>query len=97
MSVIIYYQHYAYSVRDVIVFPQIRVHYYYVWIFSKTEGKISVVKNYPDTCGRGPENPAPLPAPLQALILDISQPIHTRAIKFALLHLTLLDFSLLYI
>ena len=55
-----------------------------MWISSETEGKISVFKNYPDTCGRGPENPAPLPAPLQALILDISQPIHTRAIKFAL-------------
>ena len=58
---------------------------------------MSVFKNYPDTCGRGPENPPPRPAPLRALILDISQPIHTRAIKFALLHLTLLYFSLLYI
>ena len=65
--------------------------------FRKRKGKIFVLKNYPDTCGRGPENPAPLPAPWQAFILDISQPIHTRAIKFALLHLTLRYVSLLYI
>lgn len=36
------------------------------------------------------------PAPLQALILDISQPIHTRAIKFTLLYFTFLFFSFLY-